>query len=322
MKKIKVFKGIVWFCFGAALFFLPADKVSFAEDKIEKREKEIQELQKNFEWWPTDAAPAPVKDKDRSGYWWWPEAPGKISPWGNRGYIYVYKVIFDYKEEELPAPKPQELRASLLIKKTIKNTKIYFDYNKAQLRDDHMPILEESVRALKKNPETGILITGNCDRRGSETYNLELGKKRANAVKQYMLEKGIAEERIRIVSRGKLDALSGISDITGMQKDRNAHFVVAETEEVMMPYSGGLPGSNAKQLGEGKYIIEKEEGLESAVRVSEKTYVVKKGDTLWKIAEKECGAGHRWKYIYELNKDKISNPNKITAGISIIIPVE
>jgi outer membrane protein OmpA-like peptidoglycan-associated protein len=294
---------------------------SFASDREERRKKELDELQKKFSWWPTDAKPRPVKDEERGGYWWWPNQPGKVMPWGNRGYVYVYKIIFDYKAEELPPPKPKELRPSLLIKKIIKNVKIYFDYNKADLRDDAAKILENAVSTLNKNPQTSILITGNCDIRGSETYNEKLGRHRAEAVKKFMLDNGVSEDRIRIISRGKLDAVAPITDLVGMQKDRNAQFMIAEVEEVMIPYEG-KPPEEAKSLEEGKFIEEKKENVESEMKVSTKEYIIQKNDSLWKIAEKELGSGHRWKYLYELNKDRIKNPNKLKAGQKIIIPIE
>lgn len=292
------------------------------EERRLKREKELQELQERFKWWPTDATPGPVKDESRGGYWWWPTTPGKIRPWGNRGYVYVYKIIFDYKEEELPPPKPKELRPSLLIKKIIKNVKIYFDFDKADLRSDHKPILENAVRVLKRNPEADILVTGNCDRRGPEAYNLNLGRRRTEAVKKFMLDKGISEERIRMISRGKLDAVAPITDLVGMQKDRNAHFVIAEVEEVMLPYPGEPGIAEAKPIEEGKFILEEEKRIESEIKVSTREYTVKKGDTLWKIAQEEYGGGHRWKYLYELNKDKIKDPHKLRPGQKIIIPEE
>lgn len=298
---------------------------SFAESRLDKRKEQEQQLQERFKWWPTDAQPGPVKDPVSGGYWWWPRTPGKIMPlWGNRGYCYVRKIIFDYKEEELPAPKPQELRASLLIKKIIKNVKIYFDYDKAKLREDAIPILDEAVKSLARNPEASILITGNCDIRGTEKYNEKLGRSRAQAVKKFMLDNGITEDRIKIVSRGKLDAIAPITDLVGMQKDRNAQFMVAEVQEVMIPYAGTQEAApaQAKPLEEGKYIEEKQETLETPIKVSTKEYVVRKGDTLSLIAQKEYGKPHRWKYLYELNRDKIKNPNKLRPGQKIIIPVE
>jgi outer membrane protein OmpA-like peptidoglycan-associated protein len=254
-----------------------------------------------------------------------------MKPWGNRGYVYVYKIIYDYKADELPAAKPAELRPSLLIRKIIKNVKIYFDYDKAGLRKDATPILKDAVRALNTNPQAAILITGNCDTRGTEAYNEKLGRKRADAVKNYMLDNGIPEERIRIISRGKLDAVAHVTDLVGMQKERNAQFMVAEVEEIMIPAPpSGSSGTeiekvippDAQKLEEGKFVEEKKEEVESEIKVSTKEYIVQKGDSLSKIAQKEMGGAHRWKYLYELNKDKIKNPNKLKAGIKIVIPVE
>jgi len=312
-------RRILILLFVLALFLV--SRSLFASDKEEQKKQERDELQQRFSWWPTDAKPAPVKDTERGGYWWWPQIPGKISPWGNRGYIYIYKIIFDYREEELPPPKPQELRPSLLVKKIIRNVKIYFDFNKADLRDDATPILDSAVKALDRNPQADILITGNCDIRGSESYNEKLGRQRAEAVKKFMADKGVAAGRIRIVSRGKLDAIAHITDLVGMQKDRNAQFMVAEVEEIMLPYAG-KPPEEASQIEEGKFLEEKEEKVESQVKVNTRIYTIKKGDTLWKIAEKELGSGHRWRYLFELNKDKIKNPSKLEVGKKIIIPVE
>ncbi len=313
--------AVVGILLGSMLFFVAGS--GFGVDKEEVRKKEQNEIQQKFSWWPTDANPGPVVDKDKGGYWWWPKEPGPQSGkvWGNRGYCYVRKIIFDYKEEELPPPQPQELRASLLIRKIIKNVKIYFDYDKADIRDDARAILEDAVRALKKNPEADILITGNCDIRGSEKYNEKLGKKRGQSVREFMLSSGIPEERIRIISRGKLDAISPVTDLVGMQKDRNAQFMVAEVEEVMMAY-GGKPPEDAKQIEEGKYVEEKEEKVEGAVKVSTREYTIQKGDSLWKIAEKELGNGHRWQYLYEFNKERLKNSKKLKTGTVILIPIE
>lgn len=288
----------------------------------EKRKEELNALQKRFEWWPTDARPGPVKDLERGGYWWQPQEPGNIRPWGNRGYVYVHKIIFDYKEEELPPPEPRELRPSLLIKKIIKNVKVYFDYNGAVLRDDAVMILKGAAGTLKRNFEASILITGNCDRRGSEAYNENLGRRRAESVRKFMLDNGVARERIRIVSRGKLDAVAPVTDISGMQKDRNAQFMIAEVEEVMIPYSGSPGEVEARPIEDGKYIVEKEEKLESSLKVSTREYTVKSGDTLSKIAKEQMGGAHRWKYLYEINKDRIKDPNKLKVGKKITIPIE
>ena len=324
---------IVAFC-GIALAQAPS--------REEQRKEDLEKLQEKFSWWgTTDAQPAPVRDQARGGYWWMPKAPGPDSPklWGNRGYIYVYKIIFDYQEEDLPAPKPREMRPSLLIKKIIKNVKIYFDYDKSDLRDDAIPVLENAVGLLKTNREASILITGNCDVRGTEKYNDKLGKRRGETVKKFMLDNGVPAERIKIISRGKLDAIAPVTDLRGMAQDRNAQFMVAQVEEVMIPYTGqpmtaGAAGQGeavveapkgvegATKIEEGKYLIEKEETVESEIKVSTKEYIAKKGDTLWKIAEDVYGNGRKWKNIYRFNKDTIKDPNKLKAGTKILIPIE
>jgi outer membrane protein OmpA-like peptidoglycan-associated protein/LysM repeat protein len=288
-------------------------------------------LQQKFSWWPTDAQPAPVKDEQKGGYWWWPQKAGQAEGplWGNRGYCYVAKVIFDYKEDELPPAKDQEMRPSLVIKKVIKNIKIYFDFNKSEIRDDAAKILKQAAATMKRNPEADILVTGNCDIRGSEKYNDKLGRARAASVQEFMIEQGVPKEKVRIVSRGKLDAVAPISDLVGMQKDRNAQFMIAEVEEVMIPYQGGTSSDNqssppqATESADGQYVIQEEStAIEGEIKVETKEYTVQKNDSLWKIAQNELGSGHRWKYLYELNKDRINNPNKLKTGSVILIPIE
>lgn len=323
----------------AAAFLFTASSAFAQSDREEKRAEDMQKLQEKFSWWgTTDAQPAPVRDTERGGYWWMPKTPGPDSPkvWGNRGYIYVYKIIFDYKEEELPAPKAKEMRPSLLIKKIIKNVKIYFDYDKSDIRDDAARVLDNGIELLKRNAGSSILITGNCDARGSEKYNDKLGKERGRAVKRYILEHTVPEERIKIISRGKLDAMAPVTDLEGMAKDRNAQFMVAEVEEVMIPYSGpvqyeGAPEpaltpdpkiEGATKIEEGKYLIEKEETVEAETKVSTEEYVTKKDDSLWKIAKKYYGDGRKWKNIYRFNQDKIKDPNRLKAGVKLTIPIE
>ncbi|MGE5280204.1 MAG: OmpA family protein [Deltaproteobacteria bacterium] len=297
--------------------------VVMAKGNDAQRQQQLDEMQKKFDWWPTDAKPAPVKDEVRGGYWWWPVEPGSTGPqslWGNRGYIYVWKVIYDYKSDELGPPKAGEERAALIIKKIVKNVKVYFDFNAAEIRPDAEKLLRQAVATLKRNPETNILITGNCDTRGSEAYNEKLGRRRAESVRQFMLDNGIDPDRVKIVSRGKLNAVAPVTDLVGMQKDRNAQFMIAEVEEVMVPYAG--EGQEMiEQAGTDKTLIVKED-VASEIHVNTKEYVVQKNDTLWNIAAKELGSGHRWKYIYELNKERIKNPDKLRVGTRLEIPVE
>ncbi|MFZ8803268.1 MAG: OmpA family protein [Candidatus Calescibacterium sp.] len=85
--------------------------------------------------------------------------------------------------------------------------KVYFDFDSYSLREDAKEAIKENFNIIKpildENPEAAILIEGHCDERGTNEYNLELGWKRANAVKRYLIMLGIPEDRIQTVSFGE-----------------------------------------------------------------------------------------------------------------------
>jgi peptidoglycan-associated lipoprotein len=80
---------------------------------------------------------------------------------------------------------------------------IIFDYDKSDIRDDQKGKLQTAATYLKSNPSVRITIEGNADERGSEEYNLALGDRRANAVKQNLASQGIPENRLSSVSYGE-----------------------------------------------------------------------------------------------------------------------
>ncbi|MFP6584634.1 MAG: OmpA family protein [Candidatus Hydrogenedentota bacterium] len=117
----------------------------------------------------------------------------------------------------------------------VSDVHVYFDYDKSDIRPDNIAALEAAIKVLGENPDANILITGRTDIRGTDDYNIALGNRRANAVDSYMAANGIDPTRIRILSRGEMDALSAETSEEGMQKDRNAHFVVAEVNRYPLP---------------------------------------------------------------------------------------
>jgi peptidoglycan-associated lipoprotein len=80
---------------------------------------------------------------------------------------------------------------------------IYFDYDKADIRPEEMTKLQANASWLKANPGSRFTVEGHCDDRGSEEYNLALGDRRANAVKEYLVGQGVAANRIMTVSYGE-----------------------------------------------------------------------------------------------------------------------
>ena len=80
---------------------------------------------------------------------------------------------------------------------------IYFDYDKSDIRPDQVSILQGNASWLKSNQNARFTIEGHCDERGSEEYNLALGDRRANAVKEFLVAQGVAANRIMTVSYGE-----------------------------------------------------------------------------------------------------------------------
>ncbi len=80
---------------------------------------------------------------------------------------------------------------------------VLFDYDKAEIRSDQVATLQGNAAWLKANPNVRMIIEGHCDERGSEEYNLALGDRRANAVKEYLISQGVQSNRINTVSYGE-----------------------------------------------------------------------------------------------------------------------
>ncbi|MDP1891601.1 MAG: peptidoglycan-associated lipoprotein Pal [Gemmatimonadaceae bacterium] len=80
---------------------------------------------------------------------------------------------------------------------------VYFDYDMSNIRDDQRSTLEAKLPIFSANPDMRIRIAGHTDNRGSDEYNLALGQRRAAEVKQYLIARGIAADRIDVVSFGE-----------------------------------------------------------------------------------------------------------------------
>jgi peptidoglycan-associated lipoprotein len=117
-----------------------------------------------------------------------------------------------------PAPEPdfnQEVRDA------------YFDYDKADIRPDARVALSTTADFLKKYPSIKVIIEGHCDERGSTEYNLGLGDRRANAVKQYLVSLGVSADRLSTVSFGKEKPFCTEHNEACWQQNRRGHFVKA-----------------------------------------------------------------------------------------------
>lgn len=104
----------------------------------------------------------------------------------------------------------------------------YFDYDSAEIRADAKDVLRKDADFFRRYPTMHITIEGHCDERGSTEYNLALGDRRANAVKQYIVSLGIPADRLNTVSYGKEKPFCMEATEACYTKNRRGHFTQAK----------------------------------------------------------------------------------------------
>ena len=105
--------------------------------------------------------------------------------------------------------------------------RVFFDFNKSTLSSDADATLGRQAAWLAKYPSVNVLVAGNADERGTETYNLALGNKRADAARDYLVAQGVAASRIQTISYGKDCPVAAGNDEASYQQNRNAITSVA-----------------------------------------------------------------------------------------------
>ena len=104
----------------------------------------------------------------------------------------------------------------------------YFDFDRATIRTDAAQVLAAQAQWLARYPAVRVRIEGNCDERGTREYNLALGARRADAVREFLIEHGIQGGRIATISYGKERPLDPGHDETAWARNRNAHTAITE----------------------------------------------------------------------------------------------
>jgi len=100
---------------------------------------------------------------------------------------------------------------------------VFFAFDEYDLDDEAMAILSRNARIMKEAGAV-ILISGHCDERGTIEYNLALGEKRANAVRDYLLSVGVPVGYLRVTSYGESKPFAMGSDEDAWALNRRAHF--------------------------------------------------------------------------------------------------
>jgi OOP family OmpA-OmpF porin len=104
--------------------------------------------------------------------------------------------------------------------------RINFDTNKSAIRKADIPDLEKAVAFVKKYPEAKVSLEGYTDNRGSDKYNLALSERRAQAVKNYIVDKGENAARITAVGKGEANPVGDNNTEKGRFENRRVEVLI------------------------------------------------------------------------------------------------
>ena len=133
---------------------------------------------------------------------------------------------------EPPPPPKQEMAPEAAVAPVTEDplawaaglTDVHFDFDKSAIRKSEEGKLADAAKLLKEDGKRKVLVEGHCDERGTSSYNLALGERRAKAVQKYLADLGVASSRIQTTSFGKERPLCTEQNEDCYQRNRRGHF--------------------------------------------------------------------------------------------------
>lgn len=125
-----------------------------------------------------------------------------------------------------PAPKVEVPPPPAPVKQKIVLRGINFDFDKADIKKEFVPVLEEAAQILKNNPNTTVVIEGHTDSIGTEKYNQGLSERRANSVKKFLISRGIPATQLQTVGYGESKPIADNKTAAGRAMNRRVEFKV------------------------------------------------------------------------------------------------
>ncbi len=130
-------------------------------------------------------------------------------------------------------------RATTAAVRAMLQARVNFDFDRSNIRPGDARVLDQKLAILQANPNLRIQITGHCDERGSDEYNMALGNRRALAARAYLTDRGIAADRIGTRSMGERQPLAAGSNETAWAQNRRDEFeITAGGDRLVRP--GGM----------------------------------------------------------------------------------
>ncbi|HEX9982377.1 MAG TPA: peptidoglycan-associated lipoprotein Pal [Thermoanaerobaculia bacterium] len=132
--------------------------------------------------------------------------------------------VADTPTEEVLPRDAEELNRVAQAKGYIRDA--FFNYDEFTLDADAQAALTASATWLRSHPEYTLLVEGHCDERGTEQYNLALGDRRANIVREFLMTLGVDASRLRTVSYGEERPFEEGHDESSWAQNRRGHLVL------------------------------------------------------------------------------------------------
>lgn len=107
-------------------------------------------------------------------------------------------------------------------------TRIYFEFDRAEISSEAREILARVADLMKASPKKFLTVEGNCDDRGTNEYNLALGQRRADSTARYLQSLGVDRKRMKTISYGEEKPICNEATEACWRKNRNATFVYSE----------------------------------------------------------------------------------------------
>ena len=127
-----------------------------------------------------------------------------------------------------------------------KKTDIFFNSNEAGMEAADETSLTAEVERLKQSQDYSIVIEGYTDTTGEDAYNLALSKKRAEAVRNFLIENGIEGGKIKAQGKGKTDKFDSGLDEESLMRNRRVRVIVEMTEEEPAPVEPDVPNAQSE----------------------------------------------------------------------------
>ncbi len=128
--------------------------------------------------------------------------------------------------EGIPLSNPKDLDSRMKDSDKFKSETVHFDLDKAIVKGEDMGKVQTVAAFLKANPTHDVLVEGHCDERGTESYNLSLGDRRALAVREALIGAGAPAERVHTISYGESRPVDSSKNNAAYAKNRRGEFVL------------------------------------------------------------------------------------------------